>query len=157
MLTVELVPQTCWGSNLRSILSGPEWVRCKDYAKALSGGRCIVCGGVGKRHPVECHEAWEYDDQRHVQTLTGLLALCPDCHKCKHAGLAESRGELPLVVAHLQRVNGWNATQVKLYLEHVFEVWAQRSTRTWDLDTTWLRTIGLPGQVTPAEQRTRWA
>lgn len=38
--------------------------------------------------PVECHEVWDYDDDRKIQRLERRVALCPACHEVKHAGLA---------------------------------------------------------------------
>ncbi len=65
-LTVELVPRTCWFSNLRSELSKEEWDRLRRPVFERAGNRCEVCGGKGTQHPVECHEVWEYDDERLV-------------------------------------------------------------------------------------------
>lgn len=152
-LTVELVPQTAWGSNLRSILSAREWRVCQQYVYARSGRRCEVCGGVGHKWPVECHEIWEYDDDRSVQTLMGLIALCPTCHRCKHAGYAEAQGRLGEVVMQLCQVNGWITDQALGYLEHAFDVWRERSSYEWTLDTTWLELIGLSGQVVSPDAR----
>lgn len=152
-LTVELVPETAWGSNLRTLLGPADWKTCQQFVYAKSGRRCEVCGGKGERWPVECHEMWEYDDDRQVQTLVGLIALCPTCHRCKHAGFAESQGRIGEVVAHLQQVNGWLLDQAMGYLVYVFDVWRSRSTYDWHLDTTWLFTIGLSGGTYTPEER----
>lgn len=156
-LTVELVPSTCWGSNLRSELTTAQWRACQQFVYARSGRRCEICGGVGSKWPVECHEIWEYDDDRLVQTLTGLIALCPSCHACKHAGFSAQRGLLADVLLHLCAVNEWPLEHVELYLEAVFEVHNRRSQHQWDLDTTWLRSLGLPGELLSAAERQRRA
>lgn len=153
-LEVELVPSTAWGSNLRSVLTSAQWRTCQQYVYALSGRRCQICGGVGPRWPVECHETWAYDDDTHVQTLTGLIALCPPCHRVKHAGFAASQGLLGEVLVHLCEVNGWPLEHAELYLEAVFEVHQRRSGHGWDLDCTWLSTIGLPGFYQDMSERT---
>lgn len=152
-LEVELVPSSAWGSNLRSELTPAQWRTCQQYIYARSGRRCEVCGGVGDRWPVECHETWRYDDTRGVQTLTGLVALCPPCHRVKHAGFAASQGRLGEVLIVLCDVNNWELEHAELYLEAVFETWNARSQVQWHLDTTWLRTLGLPGWVMTPEQR----
>ena len=57
-LTIELVPQTCWFSNVRSEVSAADWDRLRKLTSNAAGGRCEVCGGRGPRWPVECHEIW---------------------------------------------------------------------------------------------------
>jgi hypothetical protein len=142
-LTVELVPSTCWFSNLRSELSKEEWDRLRRATYERAGQRCEVCGQKGSAHPVECHEVWEYDDKEHVQRLAGLVALCPACHESKHMGYASSTGRSGQARAHLARVNGWSMDSVELYLEAEFEQWSIRSQHEWTLDLSWLEQFGI--------------
>jgi hypothetical protein len=93
-LTVELVPSTCWYTNVRSNVSKAVCDRLRRRVAAQTGNRCEICGGRGRRWPVECHEVWHYDDEVKVQRLERLAALCPACHEVKHAGLASKRGRL---------------------------------------------------------------
>jgi hypothetical protein len=137
-LTVELVPSTCWYTNVRSHVSKAVWDRLRSQVAAAAGNRCEVCGGRGRRWPVECHEVWRYDDGRKIQRLEGLAALCPACHEVKHAGLASKRGRLSAVIAHLADVNGWSPEDAGLYLEAAFETWAARSRHQWTLDISLL-------------------
>lgn len=152
-LEVELVPSTAWGSNLRSVLTKRDWAVCQQFVYARSGRRCEICSGRGPKWPVECHETWAYDDAAGTQTLTGLIALCPTCHRCKHAGFAASQGYLGEVLIQLCEVNGWALEHAELYLEATFEVWNRRSRQGWDLDCTWLSTIGLTGFYQDREER----
>lgn len=138
-LTVELVPSTCWYKNVRSQVSKAVWDRLRRQVAAEAGQRCEICGGRGRRWPVECHEVWHYDDTAKVQRLDRLVALCPACHQVKHAGFASKQGKLGEVVAQLVAVNGWGEADVELYLEAVFETWAARSRHQWTLDITVLQ------------------
>ena len=142
-LTVELVPKSCHFSNLRSNLSKKDWdlLRAKSYQQA--GHRCEVCGGQGGRHPVECHEVWEYDDEAHRQVLVWLMALCPTCHKAKHMWLAREKGWAWLAERQLCRVNGWTEDEMTLYLEEAFAVYERRSAHEWELDISWLAGMGV--------------
>jgi 5-methylcytosine-specific restriction endonuclease McrA len=133
-LTVELVPSTCWYANVRSNVSQAVWDRLRRRVAAEAGHRCEICGGRGRRWPVECHEAWHYDDATKVQRLERLVALCPACHEVKHPGLASKRGHLPAVIQRLAVVNGWSEDDAAVYLEAVFEQWAARSRHQWRLD-----------------------
>jgi hypothetical protein len=139
-LTVELVPSTCWYTNVRSNVPKAVWDRLRRRVAAEAGRRCEICGGRGRRWPVECHEVWHYDDATRVQRLERLVVLCPACHEVKHAGLASKRGRLDSVVRHLAAVNGWSAEDAELYLESAFETWATRSRHEWTLDISVLRT-----------------
>lgn len=156
-LTIELVPSTCWYSNVRSHVSRRGWETCKRFVRQRSGDRCEVCGGRGQRWPVECHEVWSYHEAvdrdvvtLRVQRLDGLIALCPACHEVKHIGLTEIRGRLPTAVDHLARVNGWTADDALAYVESCVEVWAQRSQHEWELDVSWLATIGVTVPSSPS-------
>jgi hypothetical protein len=143
LLTVELVPSTCWFSNLRSELSTDDWDRLRRHVYERAGDRCEICGRRGSEHPVECHEIWEYDEDRSVQRLAGLVALCPSCHEAKHIGYASSIGRGSQARAHLARVNGWSMEDVELYLEMQFEQWSRRSQHEWSLDISWLSQFGM--------------
>jgi hypothetical protein len=106
-LTIELVPETAWFRNLRSEISGEAWDKIRKDCYKNAGYVCEICGGVGQRHPVECHEIWEYDDGDKRQILRGVIALCPSCHEVKHIGLTQMRGGLDRAVSHMAEVNGW--------------------------------------------------
>ena len=146
-LTVELVPSSCWYTNVRSNVSTAVWDRLRRKVATEAGQRCEVCGGRGRRWPVECHEVWHYDDATKVQRLERLVALCPACHQVKHAGFASKQGRLGAVIDHLAAVNGWSVEDAALYLEVVFEEWAARSRHRWTLDISALRSRYGLGEV----------
>jgi hypothetical protein len=141
LLTIELVPKTCWYSNVRSHVSPEEWDRLRGIIFERAGRVCEICGGRGRKWPVECHEVWHYDDEHHVQKLERLIALCPSCHEVKHIGLAGVRGKQAQALAHLARVNGWSMQDARLYLEACFEQWSRRSSHQWTLDISYLERL----------------
>jgi len=138
LLTVELVPSTCWFSNVRENVSRKTWdfLRKSTYKKA--NHKCEICGGRGDKWPVECHEIWDYDDTNQIQKLSNLTALCPDCHRVKHIGLAEIQGLGEQAEAHLAKINNWNTEQKDDYLETVWDIWGKRSSHHWNLDLAFL-------------------
>jgi hypothetical protein len=142
-LTIELVPQGQWGINLRSELSSGEWNRLRRSIYAAADYKCEVCGGVGRKHPVECHERWDYNEVTKAQTLVGLIALCPPCHQVKHIGRSMSIGKGDQAIAHLMDVNGWGEDETALYIEGAFEVWQRRSAEDWTLDVAWMQHRGV--------------
>lgn len=142
-LTIELVPQSSWGNNLRSEanLSKAQWDKLRKASYKQAGYKCEVCGGKGSKWPVECHEIWEYDDQNKTQTLKGLISLCPTCHKVKHIGrtLSVEPPEVQSRVLHkLASVNNLTPQETEDYIVQVFEVWNERSQHQWTLDLSWL-------------------
>ena len=137
-LTIELVPQTSWYSNVRSEVTTTQWnkIRKKSYEDA--NHKCEICGDSGKtqgrKHAVECHEVWQYDDQSKTQTLVKMIALCPQCHQVKHAGLANVNGKTEQVIRHLMKVNKMNRSDAVWYLDESFRIWANRSKYQWQLN-----------------------
>lgn len=146
MLEIELVPSTCWYSNVRSEVSRADWEKCKQYVRERSGNRCEVCGGQGRKWAVECHEIWEYDDDNFTQTLRGLIALCPPCHRVKHIGRTLTVGtveDLEQSIRHLCEVNYWTPEHAEMYINAAFDLWKIRSQYEWSLDISWLDTLGI--------------
>jgi len=142
-LTVELVPSTCWFSTVRDHVDQETWDRLRRQTYRDVKWKCAVCGGVGPKWPVECHELWEYDDDAHVQMLAGLTGLCPACHEAKHLGLANTRGRGDEARRHLARVNGWTMPEAEAYVAEAFRVWRERSQHDWSLDLAWLERHGI--------------
>jgi hypothetical protein len=136
-LTIELVPKTCWFSNLRNRVAPKTWDKLRRETAQQAQQHCKICGGQGPRWPVECHEIWYYDDERYIQHLVGLTALCPACHEVKHIGLAGIRGRAVIAKQHLATVNGWSNELAEIYIEYAFLIWQERSKYTWQLDLTW--------------------
>lgn len=139
MLSVELVPSTCWFSNVRDCVSRSTWDKLRRIIYKQANYRCEVCGDRGCKHPVECHEVWHYDDFNHIQTLESMKALCPSCHQVKHIGLAGLQGYGEKAKAHLAKINGWSRSQTDAYLETVWETWHKRSCFEWSLNLSWLQ------------------
>lgn len=147
LLTVELVPKTSWYQNVRSHVSKDVWERLKKIIFGRARYKCEICGGRGEKWPVECHEVFAYDDERHIQTLESLIALCPACHEVKHIGLAAMRGRRGAALAHLATVNGWSLPDAELYLEGSFEVWHRRSCHEWQLDLLYLKQFDVSAEA----------
>jgi hypothetical protein len=141
-LTIELVPETSFFTNVRSEVSKEEWdiIRKKSYRRA--NYKCEICDDTGLnqgyKHPVECHEIWLYDETTFTQILTGLISLCPNCHKTKHVGLAQINGEEDIVIEQLKKVNNMTSQEAIRYIDDAFVTWKQRSQHQWKLDISML-------------------
>lgn len=135
-LAIELVPKTSWGDNLRKRMKPSQWKIIREKAYAYYGFECGICGAPGR---LECHEIWEHDDKKHIQSLRGFIALCSLCHMVKHIGhtrILASQGKLNLesVVEHAVRVNGCSRQEFEAHLRLAFQTWRGRSQYTCTVD-----------------------
>lgn len=137
-LTIELVPSSSWGNNLRSALPKAKWDKLRRKCYEEAGYVCEVCGGVGPRHPVECHEIWEYNDHTGVQKLVGVIALDPMCHRVKHIGHALSIGLGARTVAHMAKVNEITVAEAWDYVDSALRKWQNRSRFPWEVDISFV-------------------
>lgn len=142
-LTIDLVPSTCWFSNVRSSVSKQQWDIIKSQVASKAYNVCEICGGVGPKHPVECHEIFSYDDKKCIQKLEGMIALCPNCHSCKHLGLAQIQGRGEQILKHLMRINNITKSVADDYVKNIFKIWAERSKKVWKLDLSHLEEYGI--------------
>jgi hypothetical protein len=142
-LTIELVPQSCWFSNVRAVVSQSQWDRLRIQVYKQANYICQICGGVGPKHPVECHEIWHYDDKKLIQTLEGMIALCPNCHMVKHIGLAEIQNKSEQALQHFMKVNGLKKKEAKQHINAAFTKWSERSAKLWKLDISLLERYGI--------------
>src|SRR5262245_37533854 len=53
-LRIDLIPETCWGKNLRLRMKRSEWDKLRKKVYADQGHACSVCGARGRLH---CHES----------------------------------------------------------------------------------------------------
>lgn len=142
VLLPDMLPTTSWEANLRTVLSEAEWDRLRKFCYQAAGNTCIACGSRGEPH-VEAHESWKFDEKTGVQTLRGLLCLCPTCHKCKHIGISGRLGMLNAVHDRLMWLNDWSRADLDRELAKVQARQEQLSKQDWTLDLSFLRTYGV--------------
>lgn len=138
LLTVELIPTTCFFSNVRTNVKAKDWDKIRFISYAAAGNKCELCSGIGKKqgfkHNLECHEIWEYDDINHIQKLIGLISLCPRCHLVKHIGRAIAIGKERDCRRQLAIVNGWTKELIDNHINEAYETHRMRSEHEWTLD-----------------------
>lgn len=135
-LEIELVPSTAWFKNLRTLVGATIWNKIRRQCYQDAGHKCEICGGKGRKHPVECHEVWEFKDNRII--LKGLISLCPPCHEVKHIGLASVRGRLPQATKHFMKVNQITLAEANRHIHAAFKLHTERSKHEWELDLDYL-------------------
>lgn len=142
-LNIDLVPSSAWYNNVRAILTKEQWDFVRKQVSDQAWNKCEICDGVGPKHPVECHEIWEYNDKKKIQKLVGLIALCPDCHTVKHFGLAQITNKQEKALKHLMKVNKITKKAAEKYIADEFMKWAERSSKQWKLDISYLKNYGI--------------
>lgn len=136
-LNFELVPDSCWYSNLRSILPPRQWDAVRKEAYARAHGRCAVCGAAGR---LEAHEKWEYDEKNAVQKLVGVIAVCHKCHSVMHIGRTQLFDGEEEASAHFMKVNGCTYAEYRKALGEANEAHRRRNlVPEWKLDLTYLK------------------
>lgn len=163
-LHADMLPPSTHNSNLRGILSWSQWARLSSDTSYAAGGVCEICGEQsfgphGKSQRPDCHELWVFErgDGVYVQRLERLIALCKACHAVQHAGLAATVGTTPMVLATLQRVNGWTRSIADADLRWAESRYEIMESLEFDLDVSaLLGRINIPGYPTlliPAAER----
>lgn len=135
-LKIELVPSTAWYSNLRSKISKKEWDKIRKQSYANAGYKCDICNIKNK---LNCHEIWEYDDEKHIQKLSGFIALCDNCHMIKHigfAGIQSNRNLLDMgkLIKHFEKINKVDRKTFDKHHSESFKIWQERSKQKWKID-----------------------
>ncbi len=149
-LFVDLVPRSCWFTNVRSCVSQRDWERLRRMITNRAGRKCEICHRGEDRESgrwLEAHERWAYDGAAKVQALRRLICLCTDCHTATHYGLASLNGKDREAFRHLCTVTGLSESDAGHLIDAAFELWAQRSLVSWELDLSILTDVGVT--VTP--------
>ena len=133
-LNFELVPDSCWYSNLRSALPKEVWDKIRKKAYARANGKCMICGAPTAR--LEAHEQWEYDDKTCVQKLKNVVAVCRPCHEVIHIGRTQLMGREKEASEHFMKVNGCTYAEYRKALGEANGKHRERSRKDWQLDVS---------------------
>lgn len=153
-LQIELVPRSCWWSNVRSNVTNKQWDNIRKPVYQKANFLCEICGEKGTKHTLECHEVWIYDDTKLIQRLGFFQALCPLCHEVKHIGLAGILGNGDRAFNRFRTINQLDDTLARQIISAVFRQWNIRSRQQWTLDIEHLREWGInPDELKDKQQR----
>ena len=135
-LTFEMVPEECWYSNLRSVLQPKDWDIVRKDAYARAHGRCSICGQSAR---LEAHEKWSYDEEKALQKLEDVVALCHGCHEVKHISRTQLMGRGMEAMEHFMNVNRCTQMEYHEALAEANEAYLRRNrVEGWVTDIRWL-------------------
>ena len=134
-LYADLVPETAWYTNVRSIVSKQSWDKIRNIVYTRAGNACEICGRSRSEIPnnrLDCHERWSYSEDG-VQKLERLLSLCVPCHMATHIGYWTSLSEdnYDKAISWISKVNNITAKEAKQLVKGAFDIWEERSRRKW--------------------------
>lgn len=136
-LNFELVPDSCWCSNLRTILSKKQWDYIRKDAIERAGKKCSICGKQTSR--LEAHEQWIYDEEKCVQKLSNVIAVCKDCHSAIHIGRTSLVGDVESAENHYMKINDCSYAEMRKDLGQANIEHQRRNKKSdWKLDLSWL-------------------
>lgn len=139
-LDFELVPEECWQCNLRSVLKPADWDKVRRSAYAKAGGRCMICGARSAR--LEAHERWSYDEEKRLQKLEDVIAVCRLCHEVIHISRTQLIGRGAEATEHFMKVNGCTQSEFHEALGEANREYLERNKiEGWTTDMSLLKTL----------------
>ena len=146
-LFIDMIPSTCWFTNVRSCIHPSDWDRVRNHVYERASYTCECCNINTKEKTenggLEAHERWEYDDIEKTQILRRIIALCHQCHQSTHMGLAGILGKSGEAETHLQKVRGFTTNELKLHKNTTSSLWRYRSGFSWRLDISIISQNGI--------------
>jgi hypothetical protein len=98
----------------------------------------MICGAPTKR--LEAHERWSYDEQKALQTLQTVIAVCRPCHEVIHIGRAQLFGRGMDAMEHFKKVNNCSQMDFHAALAEANEEYFRRNrVEGWVTDISWLK------------------
>lgn len=141
-IKIQLIPKTCYGKNLRSVLPSHKWQQLSRLVRSNSNGVCEICGmQVSSISEMDAHEVWAFEKRKnkkgkikYVQRLVKIQASCKLCHKAAHIGHSSYGDDYERVVDHYLCVNGCKYSKFVKKQRRAYQKFLKRSEHKWKLD-----------------------
>ncbi|MEO2506701.1 hypothetical protein ABHA01_02815 [Clostridium paraputrificum] len=141
-LEIELIPRTCWNSNIRTRVKKSDWDKIRKAVYQKENMYCHICGK--KCNSLDAHEVWEYDEINHIQKLTNIIGICKACHNTIHYGRAQQIGYEKEARNQFLKVNECEIIDLEKELIKVKEDYNRRSQITdWNQDLSFVTNQGF--------------
>ncbi len=140
ILFVDLIPKSCWFTNVRKCVHFSDWDRLRIFIYERANNQCECCQS---KTVLDAHERWSFDEKTKIQKLKRIIALCKPCHEATHMGLAQIRGRGDIAKDHLGKVNGMSKFEAEYHIKKAFELWDKRNKSNWKLDLSIITNSGI--------------
>lgn len=138
-LQLHLIPETCFGFNLRNHL-GSQWSKLSKKIRQERGYRCDICNIRLPKKSMHLHEVWDFTDG--IQKLIGFECICYVCHGVHHWGLSQIHGKnMEHLLKHACKVNDCYDWEFVNHIRDSAEIWKERSSHKWELDLSYMDTM----------------
>ena len=147
-LSIELIPESAWGNNLRETLPKKDWDTLREFCYTRFDNHCAVCGKYDES--LDAHEVWDFKEHTKEQVLIDIIALCKSCHFVKHIRQAKRIGAEKHAREHFKRINKCNDYEfASAMIEAEFKFNELSKMDTWTLTAPTLDQLGGEGmQIT---------
>lgn len=145
LLFVDLIPSTCWFTNVRSCIHPTDWDRVRHYVYDRVNYICECCGSRTRELGIQldAHERWHYDIDTLTQKLMRIVALCKPCHQATHMGFATLKGFGEIAKQHLAQVRGFTDAECEQHITEAYDTWKERNQFEWTLDLSLITDNGI--------------
>lgn len=141
-LKIQMIPETAYGQNARSVLSPTKWRQLSRLVRNNSGCICEICGNpVEKISDMDAHEVWKYITVKkkngkkvHIQRLIKIQAVCKNCHKVIHIGRTSYSNHYDEAVEWFLQVNQCGYSKFRKAEKKAYHKFFKRSKYKWKLD-----------------------
>tara|TARA_Y100001970_G_scaffold280725_1_gene390157 strand:- start:426 stop:1100 length:675 start_codon:yes stop_codon:yes gene_type:complete len=145
-LFIDMIPITCWYNNVRRFIHPCDWDRLRRYVYERVNYRCECCNintKTCKDIQIEAHERWHYDNDKKIQKLMRIIALCNRCHTTTHMGFAELNGKGEDAMIHLKYVRNFNDKEAIKHKKEAKLLWYNRNEIKWKQDMSLITNNGI--------------
>lgn len=153
-LEMSFIPFSMHFINVRAVATKQEWDQLKSFVHKHSkngSSSCQICKQSGRSQgfawSLECHEQWSFNWDTRTMKLTGLMSLCPYCHKAIHYFRTKKMEKkiFAKVQAHAMQVNQIDDQTLNKYVLNALKFSKAMSgfsfktfSRQWKMDLTLL-------------------
>lgn len=150
ILYPDLIPSSCWFTNVRYCITSCDWERVRTYIYERVNYICECCDRDTSKFDnlrMEAHERWSYDDDKKIQKLERLIALCNECHQATHYGLAQLRNRGEEAKEHLRWArkirHGKDDEDILSLCLNALDLYIKRNKIQWELDLSLMTDNGI--------------
>lgn len=148
ILNIEVIPQSTWGKNLRSMMSQYQWKKLSKSVRELADGKCDICCEDTEFSKLDAHEVWEWDFDTESQILTDVIAVCKPCHATIHLGRSEQLGFGKDAANQFMKVNEVGETEFSIArLESINGLHDKNSIKEWKINIDYLDKLGFKSNI----------
>jgi hypothetical protein len=140
-LFIDLIPSSCWFTNVRTSIKGSSWNVLRKHVYERVNSICECCNNVSDA--LEAHERWDYNDETKTQKLMRIVALCKACHQVTHFGRTSLMGGEEHAKQHLMKTRGFDELEFYLHKSEASSLWKERSNHIWSLDLSLIENNGF--------------